>query len=137
MIGLLIVAQTDLAQGMLGAAAHTMGSCPLKVEVVGVNYSEMPEIITQHVREAVARVDEGDGVLILTDVYGATHTNAANRVLVRGHIEMITGLNVPMLLKVLNYRSLPLDDLIDKALSGGSGGIVCAGSPGSKREAGA
>jgi mannose PTS system EIIA component len=137
MIGILLVAQGDLAQGMLGAASHTLGSCPLAVEIVGVDYSEAPERLTQSISEAISRVDKGDGVLILTDVYGATHTNAANRLISRGHIELITGMNVPMLLKVLNYRSLPLDDLMDKALSGGCGGIVCAGNPGNKRETGA
>jgi mannose PTS system EIIA component len=136
MIGVVIVAQPDLAQGMLGAAAHTLGKAPDGVEVIAVDYGAAPERLTQDVCAAVARADTGDGVLILTDVYGATHTNAACRAVVRGRVELITGMNVPMLLKVLNYRSLPIDDVIDKALSGGSGGIVCAANPGEKQRAG-
>ena len=135
MIGVVIVAQPDLAQGMLGAAAHTLGRELNGVEVIGVDYGILPEQLTSAVRAAVAHVDDGDGVLILTDVYGATHTNAACRAVQRGHVELITGMNVPMLLKVLNYRSLPIDDVIDKALSGGSGGIVCAANPEGKQRA--
>ena len=85
----------------------------------------MQECLEQIVR----KVEQGDGVLILADVYGATHTNVACRLLVRGRIELITGVNLPMLLRALNYRHLKMDDLIDKALSGGSGGIICAANP--------
>ena len=80
-------------------------------------------------REGIRKVDQGDGVLILADVYGATHTNVACHLLARGRIELITGVNLPMLLRVLNYRHLKMDDLIDKALSGGSGGIAGIAHP--------
>jgi PTS system ascorbate-specific IIA component len=137
MIGLIILAQPDLALGLLGAAMHTHGKALEAVEVVSVTYGESPETMTRDIAAALARVDRGHGVLILTDIYGATHTNAACRLLERGRIELITGMNLPMLLKVLNYRELPLDEVIDKALSGGCGGIVCAANPQPQRETGA
>jgi PTS system ascorbate-specific IIA component len=72
--------------------------------------------------------------LILADVFGATHTNLACRLLIRGHIELIGGVNLPMLLRTLNYRELPMDEIMDKALAGGCGGIVCASASDAKRE---
>jgi PTS system ascorbate-specific IIA component len=59
----------------------------------------------------------------------------ACRLLARGRIELITGVNLPMLLRALNYRHLKMDELIDKALSGGCGGIICAANPNNARGA--
>jgi len=134
-IGVILLAQADLAQGLLGAATHCLQHSQPGLEVVAVNYEEKPEQLRARLAESIARADYGQGVLILTDIYGATHTNTACTLLERRHIELITGMNLPMLIKVLNYRDLPLEDVIDKALSGGSGGIVIAANPAPKREA--
>jgi PTS system ascorbate-specific IIA component len=130
MIGLLILADKNLGAGLIAAVAHTLGTRPPQLAATDLDYTETPENVDAILREGIRKVDQGDGVLILADVYGATHTNVACQLLARGHIELITGVNLPMLLRVLNYRHLMMDDLIDKALSGGSGGIICAGNPG-------
>ncbi|MBI3571194.1 MAG: PTS fructose transporter subunit IIA [Gammaproteobacteria bacterium] len=130
MIGLLILADKNLGAGLIAAAAHTLGIRPPQLAATELDYTETPEHMDAILRESIRKVDQGDGVLILADVYGATHTNVACQLLARGRIELITGVNLPMLLRVLNYRHLKMDDLIDKALSGGSGGIICAGNPG-------
>ncbi len=129
MIGLLILAQKDMAAGLIASAAHTFGARPPALEAAGVDFVQGPEALTQMIAQRVQQLDQGDGVLILADVYGTTHTNLACRLLKRGRVELISGVNVPMLLRVLNYRHLSMDDLIDRALSGGSGGIVCAANP--------
>lgn len=129
MIGLLILAQKDLAAGLLESVVHTLGERPPRLEAVGVDYAAPPETVETLLKERLRQVDEGDGVLIFADVYGATHTNLACRLLERGRIELIAGVNVPMLLRALNYRHLPLDELVDRALAGGSVGILCAGNP--------
>lgn len=136
MIGLLILAQKDLGLGLYAAAEHTFGRRPPRLELEPIDYSETPEALYTRLAEHLKALDEGEGVLILADLYGATHTNVATRLLQRGHYELVTGVNLPMLLKVLNYRDLPMDELIDKALAGGSGGIVCAANLSSLREAG-
>lgn len=128
MIGLLIVAQQTFGAGLLEAVEHTFGQLPPLLAAAEIDYRQSPEQISDIVADTLKQVDRGDGVLILADVYGATHTNVACRLLARGRIELITGVNVPMLLRCLNYRNLPMDDLIDRTLSGGCGGIVCAGS---------
>lgn len=133
MIGLLILAEQKLGSGLVDAVVHTLGSRPPQLETMGLQYTGSPEHIDAQLRESLRKADHGEGVLILADVYGATHTNVACRLLARGRIELITGVNLPMLLRVLNYRHLDMNDLIDKALSGGSGGIICAANPDTTR----
>jgi PTS system ascorbate-specific IIA component len=134
MIGILILGQKHFGRGLLEAVDHTFGKRPPRLVAVEVDYRDPPEKIGEAIREAVHALDQDQGVLILADVFGATHTNLACRVLARGHIELIGGVNLPMLLRALNYRELPMDELMDKALSGGCGGIVCASVSDAKRE---
>ncbi|MCR4301177.1 MAG: hypothetical protein NUV51_06160 [Sulfuricaulis sp.] len=129
MIGLLILAEKNLGAGLIATVVHTLGSRPPQLEPTEFDHSAPPEQIEASLRQSIQKVDRGEGVLILADVYGATHTNIACRQLKRGTIELITGINLPMLLRVLNYRHSAMDDLIDKALSGGCGGIICAANP--------
>jgi PTS system ascorbate-specific IIA component len=135
MIGLLILTEKKMGAGLIAAATHTLGSRPSQLEATHLEYSTAPEAIDALLRKNMQHVDKGDGVLILADVYGATHTNVACRLLARGRIELITGVNLPMLLRALNYRHLKMDELIDKALSGGCGGIICAANPNNARGA--
>jgi len=136
MIGILILAQKNFGAGLIEAVEHTLGQHSQQLEAVGIDYHQSPEDISTAIQHSLDKVNQGDGVLLLADVYGATHTNLACRLLVRGRIELIAGVNLPMLLRVLNYRHLKMEDLIDKALSGGCGGIVCAANPGNLKEAG-
>jgi len=134
MIGLLLLTHRDLARGLRGAIEHTYGNTPPAFGVFEADYDQPPEAMGQAIAAAVTRLDQGDGVLILTDLYGCTHANLALPLLRRGYIEMVSGVNLPMLLKLLGARDEPLDELMDKALSGGCGGIVFAGAPNQKRE---
>ena len=129
MIGLLILGQKDYARGLIASVAHTFGTRPPLLEAGGVDFDQSPEAIGDMIAQRIRELDQGDGVLILADIYGTTHTNVACRQLKRGHVELISGANLPMLLRVLNYRNLKLDDVIDRALAGGCGGIVCAANP--------
>jgi mannose PTS system EIIA component len=129
MIGLLILAQEDLGKGLLHSIEHVLGTLPPQLEAMPVDYLKMPEQIVQTLGPYLARLDQGQGVLILADVYGASHTNAACRLLSKNHVELVSGVNLPMLIRVLNYRNLTLENLIAKAVSGGVEGIVCAPHP--------
>ena len=71
-------------------------------------------------------------MLLLTDIYGASPANAAARLIAPGRVEMVGGVNLPMLLRALNYRDLPVQDVVNKALSGGLSGIVCAARTGAE-----
>jgi mannose PTS system EIIA component len=126
MIGLVILGQEEFANGLVKAAEHVFGKRPPALEAAGIDYAQPPERIAELVRARIVAVDQGDGVLILADVYGTTHTNVACRLLEHGRVELVSGANLPMLLRTLTYRQLAMNELIDRALSGGTGGIVCA-----------
>jgi PTS system ascorbate-specific IIA component len=129
MIGIFLLAQEDIGFGLIRAAEKTYNKHIVQLEALTVDCDRRPEQTADEIERKIEKLDQGDGVLILADVYGASHTNMACRFLQRGRIELIAGVNLPMLLRVLNYRNLKMDDLIDKALGGGCGGIVCAANP--------
>ena len=129
MIGLLILAQEDFGKGLLDSVEHVLGELPAQLEAMPVDYLKTPEQIIQAIRPYITRLEQGQGLLILADIYGTSHTNAACRLLRENHMELVSGVNLPMLIRVLNYRHLTLEDLIAKAVSGGIEGIVRAPHP--------
>jgi PTS system ascorbate-specific IIA component len=135
MIGVLLLGQCEIGEALLFAAAHVLGARPLQLEVLQFEHDCDPEQLRQQIERYLARLDDGHGVLILADVYGATHANVACQLLAANRVEMVCGVNLPMLLRVLNYRHLPLAEVARRAVSGGGEGIVRA-APG-QRNAGA
>lgn len=129
MIGVLILGQKDLAEGLIRAVEHMFGSKPPAIEAAGITYNESPEQIADLVRRQLRLVDRGKGTIILADVFGTTHTNVARHFLKQGQIELISGASLPMVLRTLTYRNLKMDELIDRALAGGFNGIICATNP--------
>ena len=134
MIGLLLLTQGDIGAALIQAAEYTLGYRPPALQPLRANHDDTPEELADRIKQMLHRLDQGQGVLILVDIYGATHANMARRFLTKNRIEMITGVNLPMLIRALNYRTLTLAELIDKALTGGSGGIVYAVSDSSTAE---
>jgi mannose PTS system EIIA component len=129
MISLIILAQEDMGRGLLNAIEHVLGTRPSALDIQPINYHQSQEALAQALAARIQKVDQGDGVLILADIYGSSHTNAAVRLLVPGRIELVSGVNLPMLVRVLNYRNLAMDELLRKAQSGGAEGIVRATPP--------
>ena len=126
MISLIILAQKDLGKGLLNAVEHVLGSQPSALDIQPIDYHQSQEALEQALATRIQKIDQGHGVLILADIYGSSHTNAACRLLVPGRIELVSGVNLPMLVRVLNYRNLGMDELLRKAQSGGTEGIVRA-----------
>lgn len=124
MIGILIVAHGSLGESLIQCASHVMGSRPPHLQQLGVTINDDPAAVLPHASELVRQLDQGDGVLILSDIYGATPTNITCRLLEPGRIEGISGINLPMLVRALTYRDEPLATVVQKALSGGHDGIV-------------
>ncbi len=123
-VGLLILTHIGIGPALLGTATLMMDGCPLQAKILTTSADSEPEEIMHHARELIAELDKGDGVLILADLPGSTPYNIAKRLLKSEHIRIVTGMNLSMLIRVLNYPQLGLDDLAAKAVSGGMEGIV-------------
>ena len=123
MVGILIVAHGSLGDSLLKCAAHVLGGLPVLTRQIGVTIEDDPAAVVKLGRERVKLLDEGDGVLVLTDVYGATPGNIAARLLEPGKVEGIAGVSLPMLVRALTYRNEPLRTVVAKAMSGGVEGV--------------
>lgn len=123
-IGLLLMTHRPLARDLLRVATEILGTCPRGIEVLEViNDTPCEKLLAEGLR-CVARLDQGAGVLILTDLYGATPSNVALALVAqREQTRMLAGVNLPMLLRALNYAMLDLDTVTAKALAGGRDGI--------------
>jgi PTS system mannose-specific IIA component len=124
LIGILIISHGALGESLIHAASHVLGKRPLRVRQIGVTVHDDPETILPLARDFVRELDGGDGVLVLTDIYGATPGNIAMRLLETGRVAGIAGVNLPMLIRALTYRNEPLATVVVKAHSGGVDGVV-------------
>ena len=124
MIGVLIVAHGDLGQSLVAAVTHVLGARPPQFDVFPVAPDDDPLTLLPRAREAVAAVDTGEGVAVLSDLYGATPCNLAVKLARPGHVEVLAGVNLPMLVRAFTYRAKGLDTLVRKAISGGCEGVL-------------
>ena len=124
MIGILIVAHDTLGESLVRAVTHVLGARPLQFEALAVAANDDPLLLLPRAREAVARLDTGDGVVVFSDIFGATPCNLACKLLVPGRVEGLAGVNLPMLVRVFTYRTRGMDTLMKKAVSGGCEGVL-------------
>lgn len=124
MIGVLILSHGTTGASLLATAADVMGVSPPHAVALGVAHNEDPETVLAHARELLAQLDDGSGVLVLTDMFGATPGNIAGRLLADGHVEGVAGLSLPMLVRALSGREGTLAATVQRALSGGSEGVL-------------
>ncbi len=124
MVGILIVAHGAFGEALIHCASHVLGKRPPRVLQLGVTVHDDPEAILPQAVEMVKQLDQGQGVLVFSDILGATPCNIATRLLVPGRIEGVSGINLPMLIRALTYREEPLATVVAKAISGGLAGVV-------------
>lgn len=124
MIGVLILAHDGLGTALIASATHMLGHPPENVRGIGVTGADDPDEIFARARAAVGALDTGAGVLVLTDIFGATPCNIGSRLLERGRVEGVSGVSLPMLMRVLTYCGGDLESLVVKARSGGTEGVV-------------
>lgn len=126
-IGLLIITHNDVGQVLLDTATTMLGVQPLPVALLGVAADRDPDALLDRAHQLARDVDSGDGVLVLTDLFGSTPSNIATALQRDHRIIVVAGLNMPMLLRVMNYPKLGLAELAEKALSGGRDGVMSVG----------
>ena len=124
MIGVLIVAHDTLGDSLIKAVTHVLGVRPAQFESFAVKATDDPLALLPKARLAVAALDTGDGVLVFSDIYGATPCNLAVKLLEPGRVEGIAGVNLPMLVRAFTYRMRGMDTLLKKAVSGGCEGVL-------------
>ena len=124
MIGVLLVTHGSIGESLLTSASQILGGTPPLVATLGVSRNDDPEDLTLRAQELLEALDQGDGVLVLTDIFGATPGNVIARLLDDGRIEGVSGLSLPMLLRVLTSRNGSLPAAVQRALSGGTEGLV-------------
>jgi len=128
-VGLLIITHNNIGQELLNTATAMLETCPLQTEHFAIhNDCNLEDTITK-ASKRISNLDNGDGVLILTDMYGSTPSNIANHLSKEYNVKVISGVNLPMLIRVLNYPRLNLEQLTEKARSGGHDGIMICKQP--------
>jgi PTS system ascorbate-specific IIA component len=123
-VALLLVTHNRIGAELLETAIRMLGCCPVEARAIEVREQDDPDRLRNKVRSCAERLDHGDGVLVLTDLYGATPANVASALAGHSSFRMLSGVNLPMLVRVLNYCQLDLAGLAEKALSGGRDGVI-------------
>ena len=124
MIGVLDVTHGSIGEALVTSASQILGNLPPQVATLSVWRQDDPDDLVLRARELIDTLDAGDGVLVLTDIFGATPGNVVSRLLEDGRIEGVSGASLPMLLRVLTRRNGSLADAVKRAVSGGADGVV-------------
>ncbi|MGI8560375.1 MAG: PTS sugar transporter subunit IIA [Luteimonas sp.] len=124
-VGILLVTHPGIGSATIAVATALLRNLPLKVEAFEVPLDADPDALLPQASAALRRVDGGFGVLVLTDLYGATPSNLAARLAHLGTpVRRVSALNLPMLLRVMNYPELELDELPAVAAAGARNGVI-------------
>jgi PTS system ascorbate-specific IIA component len=124
MVGILIIAHGTLGESLIHCATHVLGGRPPNLMQIGVTVHDDPQQLLPQAIKITRLLDHGDGVLVLSDLYGASPSNLACHLLIPGRVEGVAGVNLPMLVRALTYRKEPLKVVVGKALSGGVEGVM-------------
>ena len=123
-IGILLLTHNDIGAQLLLAAKSTYGSIPIRTEVLSIDHYDKPSDVMNLAKQYVKLLDQGTGVLILTDIFGSTPSNIAKEFSCLKTVNIVSGVNLSMLLHIFNYPKLTLKDLTVKAIEGGKGGVI-------------
>ena len=124
-IGILLITHEGVGSALLAVATRLLRTLPLKAEALDVPFDGDPDALLPMASAALRRVDGGQGVLVLTDLYGATPSNVAAKVARLGTpVRRVSALSLPMLLRVMNYAELELDELPAVASAGARNGVI-------------
>jgi len=122
-VGILIISHDGIGPAILGTATLMLDDCPLQTKLLTTSRDCDPDQLTEDAIEQAEALDTGEGVLVLTDLYGSTPYNIAQKLTSQRHVHVVSGLNLSMLIRVFNYPKLTLEELSEKAVTGGKDGI--------------
>ncbi len=122
-VGIIIITHDSIGAALFDTASMMIKNNPLTVKLVDVSPDSDPDRVLETSNSLLDEIDKGDGVLVLTDLMGSTPCNIAHRLHDRGNVNIVTGINLSMLIRLFNYPDLNLTGLTEKAHSGGIDGV--------------
>ena len=137
MIGILIVTHANLGSALIETVEFILGSAQDHLDSVSINIQEDPESLRKKIKTGITKTQTEDGVLVLTDMFGGTPSNLSYSFLEEGRIEVISGVNLPILLKAVNARKkMDMESLTEALIEHGKKSISLASGilKGTKRE---
>jgi len=124
-VGILLITHEGVGAGLLAVATRLLRQLPLKTEAFEVPFDADPDALLPQASAALRRVDGGHGVLVLTDLYGATPSNLAAKLARIGTpVRRVSAVSLPMLLRVMNYSEMDLEELPNVAAAGARNGVI-------------
>ena len=126
-VSLLVITHNHIGQELIDTATSIVGSTALEIDFVSVSAQLKPHDLGRYadqIKNTITALDIGNGILILTDICGATPYNLAKYFATDKNIKIVSGINLPMLLRVLNYSNQSLHDLSLTAIEGGHKGVI-------------
>ena len=124
MIGILLMTHAPLGSAFMQAAQHVFRSMPERLEAIDVIADQNIDEVNRLARDAVQRLNDGSGVLVMTDVMGGTPSNCCRHLGEPSDVAVIAGISLPMLLRAITYRQDTLDVVVEMALAGGQSGAM-------------
>ncbi|HTH43663.1 MAG TPA: PTS fructose transporter subunit IIA [Oxalicibacterium sp.] len=124
MVGILLLTHAPLGQAFISAATHVFRTRPERLESIDVNADQDTREVERLAKNAIKQIDDGSGVLVITDVMGGTPSNCSLGLCGVDHVQVIAGISLPMLLRAITYRNDTLEVVVEMALAGGQGGAV-------------
>jgi len=124
MIGILVVSHEPLGTALIHCTRHIFGRMPPQLAALDVIPDEDPAAALAGARELMSRINDGSGVLVLTDIYGATPSRIAGQLAEPHRVLVIAGVNLPLLVKALYNRRVPLDELTELLSASARNAIV-------------
>ena len=124
MIGILLITHGSFGESLIQNVCHVLNKRPPLIAQLGVAAQDDPLDVLPLANLLLKEVDDGEGVVVMTDIFGATPGNLALKLLAPGHVEGIAGVNLPMLLRALTYREKGMGVLLTRAVAGGRDGVL-------------
>lgn len=124
MIGILLITHGTLGESLIQTAIHVLNKRPARLKQLGVTAQDDPLLLLPQARALVKELDDGHGVLILTDMFGGSPSNLCAKLIIPGKVDAVAGVSLPMLIRALTYREKTLDLMVTKAISGGCEGVM-------------
>ncbi|MEK0411869.1 MAG: PTS fructose transporter subunit IIA [Methylophilaceae bacterium] len=124
MIGILLITHGELGKSLIECATHVLGEKPKFLDSLTIENDCAHDNMYKEISEKINLLDQGKGVLILTDIFGATPCNIITKIIEPGKVNAIAGVNLSMLIRSISYRHESFEALIAKAIEGAQDGII-------------